>query len=134
MSVGANKRVATEEFHAIIVRGDDLPCTAASNEPNLLKLHGTGWHSVVHMRSRASAPPMLAVCIGAMFCPIELESGEIGYNSSTEAENVENSVSVHLPQALPADCYFCGEYVQSGTFGAVLGTCCSLRPSARRSH
>jgi hypothetical protein len=72
---------------------------------------------------------MLAVCIGAMFRPIELESGEIGYNSSTEAENVENSVSIHLPQALLADCYFGGDYVQSGTFGTVLGICC-----ARRSH
>lgn len=77
---------------------------------------------------------MLAVCIGAMFSPIELESGEIGYNSSTEAQNVEKSVSVHLPQALLADCYFGGNYVQSGAFATVLGICCSLRPSARRSH
>jgi hypothetical protein len=69
-----------------------------SNEPNLLKLHGTGWHSVVHMRSRASAPPMLAVCIGAMFCPIELESGEIGYNSSTEARTLRTQSASICPR------------------------------------
>jgi hypothetical protein len=43
--------------------------------------------------------------------------GKLGTIPALRQRNVENSVSVHLPQALLADCYFGGDSVQSGTFG-----------------
>jgi hypothetical protein len=76
---------------------------------------------------------MLAVCSGAMFSPIELESGEIGYNSSTEAERTLRTQSASICPRLSWLIATSAETMSSQEHLAqCLGS--SLPPSARRSH